>query len=80
MYWNEIMSQKARTIVAKLRRQSRVRPYRERTEITPLLTASESQKNLKSNGTTIHIDNHLYPIHEIVPGKFDFQSNICILE
>lgn len=73
MYWNEIMSQKARTIVAKLRRQSRVRPYRERTEITPLLTASESQKSLKSNGATIHIDNdHLYPIHEIVPGKFDF--------
>lgn len=72
MYWNEIMSQKARTIVANLRRQSRVRPYRERTEITPLLTASESQKSLKSNGTTIDIDSHLYPIREIVQGKFDF--------
>lgn len=63
MYWNEIMSQKARTIMAKLRRQSRVRPYRERTEITPLLTTGSTK-----NGATINIDNHLYPIDEIEPG------------
>lgn len=63
------MSQKARTIMAKLRRQSRVRPYRERTEITPLLTTADSHKNGKSNGTSIHMENHLYPIEEVVPGE-----------
>lgn len=73
MYWNEIMSQKARTIVAKLRRRSRVRPYRERTEITPLLTTSSHKNGMSngiSNGTTVHIDNQLYPIDEIVLGEF----------
>lgn len=50
------MARKARTMVAKLRRQSRVRPYRERTEITPLLATSaksQSEKrtpNVLSNG------------------------------
>lgn len=64
MYWNEIMSHKARTLVAKLRRQSRVRPYRERAEITPLLSA---QNGHKTNGksTAIDMNSHLYPIVEV---------------
>lgn len=62
------MSQKARTIVAKIRRQSRVRPYRERAEITPLLATVGSNK---SNGksTSINFDTHLYPIVENLEGK-----------
>lgn len=43
------MARKARTMVSKLRRQSRVRPYRERTEITPLLaTNGKSQPEIKA--------------------------------
>lgn len=42
------MARKARTMVAKLRRQSRVRPYRERTEITPLLaTGGKRQPEIR---------------------------------
>lgn len=67
------MSQKARTVMAKLRRQSRVRPYRERSEITPLLATTENGKqNGKANGTSIHMDNSLYPINEVFHGKFEF--------
>lgn len=55
MYWNDIMSQKARTIVAKIRRQSRVRPYRERVEITPLL--AKVGTNGTSNGAINGISN-----------------------
>lgn len=67
MYWNEIMSHKARTLVAKLRRQSRVRPYRERAEITPLLS---HQNGHKKNGTSaININNGLYPILEVYEGE-----------
>lgn len=64
MYWNEIMSHKARTLVAKLRRQSRVRPYRERTEITPLLAPPNGQK-ANGKSTSIDLSNHLYPIVEV---------------
>lgn len=63
MYWNEIMSHKARTLVAKLRRQSRVRPYRERAEITPLLSAQNGHKT-NGNSTSIDINSQLYPIVE----------------
>ena len=98
MYWNEIMSHKARTLVAKLRRylslwffsasiknknkeffiqffnrQSRVRPYRERAEITPLLAAQNAQKQSgqKQNGNSsvINISNNLYPILEVYEGE-----------
>lgn len=78
MYYNDIMSQKARTVVAKIRRQSRVRPYRERAEITPLLatvgTKSNGSGNGKSHGTTIHIDNQLYPIVEDFEGDLEICS------
>lgn len=84
MYWNDIMSQKARTIVAKIRRQSRVRPYRERVEITPLLAkvgtngtsngvsngASNGISNGKSQESRINIQHRLYPIVETYEGKF----------
>lgn len=74
MYWNEIMSHKARTLMSKLRRQSRVRPYRERAEITPLLATSNGHKasGSKSNGltTVVEIENRLYPLLEETEGKF----------
>lgn len=92
------MARKARTMLSKLRRQSRVRPYRERSEITPLLASQKNGRSLPNglnglngtngvngingvngkgstsdasgkNGTTIHIQNVLYPIEEIYPGK-----------
>lgn len=79
MYWNDIMARKARTMVARLRRKSRIRPYRERTEITPLLSTTEKENGvangkphtngLKNNGTTIMISNHLYPIDEDYGGE-----------
>lgn len=68
MYWNEIMSHKARTLIAKFRRQSRVRPYRERTEITPLLTVHNQHKQ-NENTSVINISNKLYPILEIFEGE-----------
>lgn len=77
------MARKARTMVAKLRRQSRVRPYRERTEITPLLATTDKtngtemvngKKCGKPNGTTIQIQNQLYPIEEDFVGKLVFLS------
>lgn len=68
MYWNEIMSHKARTLVAKLRRQSRVRPYRERAEITPLLAAQNGKKE-NGNSSVINISNNLYPILEVYEGE-----------
>lgn len=68
MYWNEIMSHKARTLVAKLRRQSRVRPYRERAEITPLLAAQNGHKQ-NGNSSVINISNNLYPILEVYEGE-----------
>lgn len=66
MFWNNTMSHKARTLVAKLRRQSRVRPYRETAEITPLL-----QNGHKQNGKSsiINISNNLYPILEVYEGE-----------
>lgn len=68
MYWNDIMSHKARTLVAKLRRQSRVRPYRERAEITPLLHASNGHKQ-NGKSSVININNSLYPIVEVFEGE-----------
>ncbi|XP_055301926.1 sodium/potassium/calcium exchanger 3-like isoform X2 [Sitodiplosis mosellana] len=82
MYWNEIMSHKARTLVAKLRRQSRVRPYRERAEITPLLAAQNGQKQ-NGNSSVINISNNLYPILEVyedyadTPYKVPHDINCC---
>lgn len=77
MYWNDIMARKARTILARLRRQSRVRPYRERTEITPLLSnaADKHSRTLSNglngkNGTAIHVQNQLYPIEEDFSGEY----------
>lgn len=68
------MSHKARTLMSKLRRQSRVRPYRERAEITPLLATSNGHKanGNKSNGltTVVEIENRLYPLLEETEGKF----------
>lgn len=84
MYWNDIMSHKARTLMSKLRRQSRVRPYRERAEITPLLANSNSghkANDYKTNGksTVIELDersdNRLYPLLEENEGKFRKISN-----
>lgn len=74
MYWNEIMSHKARTLMSKIRRQSRVRPYRERAEITPLLANSNGHKTNGTNGinskcTTINMNDRLYPIVEVYEGK-----------
>lgn len=73
MYWNEIMSHKARTLVAKLRRQSRVRPYRERAEITPLLSAQNGQKQ-NGNSSVINISNNLYPILEVYEGEIKIKN------
>lgn len=89
MYWNDTMARKARMMVAKLRRKSRVRPYREKSEITPLLAPPTPSKDTVrsngvvangvngvnghtstrkmangTNGTTITINNQLYPIEE----------------
>lgn len=68
MYWNDIMSHKARTLMSKLRRESRVRPYRQRAEITPLLAASNGHKanGTKTNGltTVVEIEHPLYPVLE----------------
>lgn len=61
------MSHKARTLVAKLRRQSRVRPYRERAEITPLL--SDQNGHTKNGTSAININNGLYPILEVYEGE-----------
>lgn len=82
------MARKARMMVSKMRhlRQSRVRPYRERNEITPLLSAFKDRNgstsngngikmnginghasghtSKPSNGTTITMQNQLYPIEE----------------
>lgn len=73
MYWNDIMSHKARTLMSKLRRQSRVRPYRERVEITPLLANSNGRKSngYQTNGksTVIEMENRLYPLLEEAEGK-----------
>lgn len=87
MYWNDAMARKARMMVSKIRRKSRVRPYRERTEITPLLSRQSGSENgnIKmsdvngqgpkatpvGNGTTITIVNQLYPIEEDEIGKSD---------
>lgn len=73
MYWNDIMSHKARTLMSKLRRQSRVRPYRERVEITPLLANSNGHKpnGYHTNGksTVVEMENRLYPLLEETEGK-----------
>lgn len=69
MYWNEIMSHKARTLMSKIRRQSRVRPYRERAEITPLLSATNGHKT-NGNSTAINLpDDRLYPLVEVIEGN-----------
>lgn len=72
------MSHKARTLVAKLRRQSRVRPYRERAEITPLLSA---QNGHKTNGksTAIDMNSHLYPIVEVFEEGKPFKQNVKLM-
>lgn len=62
------MSHKARTLVAKLRRQSRVRPYRERAEITPLLHNTNGHKQ-NGKSSVINVNNSLYPIVEMFEGK-----------
>lgn len=73
MYWNDIMSHKARTLMSKLRRQSRVRPYRERVEITPLLATPNGHKpnGYHTNGlsTVVEMENRLYPLLEETEGK-----------
>lgn len=78
MYWNEIMSHKARTLMSKLRRQSRVRPYRERVEITPLLATSNGHKpnGYHTNGksTVVEMENRLYPLLEETEGKAFMKS------
>lgn len=38
MYCNDIVATKVRTMVSNLKRKPKVRPYREVTEIAPLLT------------------------------------------
>lgn len=63
MYWNDIMSHKARTLMSKIRRQSRVRPYRERAEITPLLATSNGHKQ-NGKATVIELSDRLYPLVE----------------
>lgn len=99
MYWNDTMARKARMMVSKMRhlRQSRVRPYRERNEITPLLSAfkdtnggrpigngikmnginghASGHSSKLSNGTTITIQNQLYPIEEDDIGWYTFYDN-----
>lgn len=42
MYCNDIVATKVRTIVSNLKRKSKVRPYREVTEIAPLLNKGHS--------------------------------------
>lgn len=49
-------------------RQSRVRPYRERAEITPLLAAQNGQKQ-NGHSSVINISNNLYPILEVYEGE-----------
>lgn len=68
MYWNDIMSHKARTLMSKIRRQSRVRPYRERAEITPLLATPNGQKQ-NGKSTAINMNDRLYPIVEVYEGN-----------
>lgn len=72
------MSHKARTLVAKLRRQSRVRPYRERTEITPLL-APNGHKQQNGKSSVINITNNLYPIVEVFEGECTQQATQNVL-
>lgn len=51
MYCNDIMATKVRTIVSNLKRKPKVRPYREVTEIAPLLN-KEGQSSNKFIPTT----------------------------
>lgn len=51
MYCNDIVATKVRTIVANLKRKPKVRPYREVTEIAPLLN-KEGQSSDKFIPTT----------------------------
>lgn len=57
MYWNDTMARKARMMVSKMRRlrKSNVRPYRERNEITPLLSTFKDNGGQASNGS-IHMN------------------------
>lgn len=65
MYWNDTMARKARMMVSKMRRlrKTHVRPYRERTEITPLLStfkengSSAQNGSIKMNGLNGHATN-----------------------
>lgn len=51
MYCNDIMATKVRTIVSNLKRKPKMRPYREVTEIAPLLN-KEGQSSGKFIPTT----------------------------
>lgn len=79
MYWNDIMSHKARTLMSKIRRQSRVRPYRERAEITPLLATSNGHKQ-NGNSTAINMNDRLYPIVEVYEGNQRCNQFICLYD
>lgn len=51
MYCNDIVATKVRTIVSNLKRKPKTRPYREVTEIQPLLN-KEGQSSAKFIPTT----------------------------
>lgn len=53
MYCNDIISQKVRILVSKLTRKKKVRPFREVTEIAPLLQDEQEEKRQK-NGSQIY--------------------------
>lgn len=62
MYCNDSISNKVRTVVAKLKKKPTIRPFREVTEIIPLL--HEDTKNKSSNG------QHIYPALETIAENY----------
>lgn len=67
MYCNDIIARKVRTIVSMLKRKSTVRPFREVSEIAPLLTKLGNTNGYfnGTNGNSKSERTHLYPVDSL---------------
>ncbi|XP_055845379.1 sodium/potassium/calcium exchanger 4-like [Episyrphus balteatus] len=53
LYWNDVMARKARKLISKVRRKSRVRPFRQVNEISPLLGTISEEKIIPSTSVDV---------------------------
>lgn len=79
MYWNDTMARKARMMVSRMRRlrKTNVRPYRERNEITPLLSTFKdngplaSNDAIKMNGINDHVNKVANGTNNVTKGYYN---------